>query len=157
SIEHQLASKSHQALRAVVGYLDAGDLLQRTVRLRGIRNQFRGIPVDLVEMPAIRRNPAVARSAGDGSVEPPGGAVPRTLAARGILRNGELGALAIDGVTSDIAVAEVRSVHSSVIRGDGEPAQLRRQTCARVDLHKRADADLAFFTDGADGASVPDS
>jgi hypothetical protein len=38
-----------------------------TIRLGGIAHQFRSIPVDLVEVGAIRRQPDVARAAANGS------------------------------------------------------------------------------------------
>ena len=59
-------SESRQALWAVIGNVHTGDLLQRTVRLRRVPHQLRGIAVDLVEIGSIGRNPAIARSAGDG-------------------------------------------------------------------------------------------
>ena len=40
--------KSRQALRTVVRDLDAGHFLERTVWLRGVANQLRSVPVDLV-------------------------------------------------------------------------------------------------------------
>src|SRR6266481_2523235 len=58
-------SESRQPLRAVVGNPHAGDLLKRTVWLCGVPHQLRGVPVDLVEIGAIWRNPAIARSAAD--------------------------------------------------------------------------------------------
>src|ERR1700746_1148594 len=53
-------SESRQALRAVRGDRDAFNLLKGTVRLSGVAHQFRSIPVDLVEIFAIRRQPAIA-------------------------------------------------------------------------------------------------
>src|SRR5262249_10269064 len=138
----------------VVGNLHAGDLLKRTVRLSGVAHQFRGIPVDLVEIGAIRRNPGIARSAGDGSVETSGGAIARHLWACWIPGDAEPGA--VNPVAADVAVTEVRREHESVIRRDGEPAQLRRQAWARVDLHERADVDLAVSVNGCHGAPIAD-
>src|SRR4029077_347096 len=117
-------SESRQPLRAVVGNLRAGDLLERTVRLRRVAHQLRGVPVDLVEIGPIRRNPAIARSAGDSGVETSGGAIARNLRTRGILDDAEPGA--VDPVAADVAVTEVRRIDEPIIRGDGEPAQLRR-------------------------------
>src|SRR5215468_8905292 len=77
-------SESRQALRAVVGNLHAGDLVERPVWLRSVTHQFRGIAVDLVKIRAIRRSPVVARAAGDVSTEPPGGTVSRNPRARRI-------------------------------------------------------------------------
>src|SRR6516225_8234314 len=95
-------SESRQTLRAVVGNLRAGDLFERTVRLRRIAHQLRGIPVDLVEIGAIRRNPAITRSTGDGCVETPGGAIARNLRACLVLRDEEL--FAVDAVAAKAAV-----------------------------------------------------
>src|SRR5262249_3681503 len=39
---------------------------------------------------------------------------------------------------------------------DGEPAQLRREAPARVDLHQRTDVEIPASIDGPDGAPVPD-
>src|SRR5260370_42289127 len=58
-------SESRQALRAVVGDGDTGNLLKRAVWPRGVPPQLRGVPVDLVEIGAIWRNPAIARAAAD--------------------------------------------------------------------------------------------
>src|SRR5262249_14406006 len=107
-------SESRQALRAVVRNFYAGDLVERTVRLSGIPNQLRGIAVNLVEIGAIRRNPAVARSAGDIPAERPGGAVSRNLRACGI--TGDFQASAVDLEAGNVAVTEVRSVQHPVIR-----------------------------------------
>src|SRR5262249_21538500 len=148
------ASESRQALRAVVRDLHAGELLERTVGLGRVPNQLRGIAVNLVKIRTIRRDPVVGRAAGDVSTEPPGGAVSRNLRARRIARDFE--AAAVDVIAADIAVAEVRSVDSPVVRRYGQPAQLGGQAGARVDLHERADAHLAIFLDGAHGASVAD-
>src|SRR5262249_61945015 len=111
-------------------------------------------PVDLVEIGAIRRNPAITRSAGNGGVETSGGAIARNLRACRILGDGEL--IAVDAEAADVAVTEIRRVHESVIWRDGEPAQLRRQARARVDLHERADGDLAVAIDRCEGATAAD-
>src|SRR5262245_50837116 len=144
-------SEPRQALRAVVGNRHAGDLLERTVRMSGVAHQFCGIPVNLVEMGAVWRDPVVGRAAAHGSVEPPSGAVSGNLRARGIGRDFQTAT--VDVVAADIAVAEVRRVYSSVVRGNRQPAQLGGHACARVNLHDRADADLAVFLDGAHGRS----
>src|SRR5215472_1630598 len=147
-------SESCQALRAVVGNLHAGDLVERPVRLRGVTHQFRGIAIDLVKIRAVRRDPAVGGATGDVSTEPPGGAVSRNLGARRIARDFQ--AAAVDVIAADVAVAEVCGVYGAVVRRYRQPAQLRGQTRARVDLHERANADLAAFIDSAHGASVAD-
>src|SRR5262245_12303910 len=77
-------SESCQPLRTVVRYRDAGALLERAVRLGRVAHQLRGIAVDLVEIGAIRRNPAIGWSAGDGRVETSSGAIARHLRACGI-------------------------------------------------------------------------
>src|SRR5262249_34015326 len=107
------------------------------------------------EIGAIRRQPAIARAAAHDSIERSEGAISRNLRGRGILRYREL--FAVDVEAGEVAVTEVRRIHESVIRGDGEPAQLRRQAPARVDLHERADVDLAVSIDGCHGAAVADS
>src|SRR5262249_34319077 len=101
-----------------------------------------------------RRNPVIARSAGNGAVEPSGSAVPRNLWARWILRDCQ--AVAVDAKRADVAVAEVGCIHELVIRGDRKPAELRGQARARIDLHERADAEVAVSIDGSHGASVAD-
>src|SRR5262249_62316955 len=148
------ASESGQPLWAVVGDLDAGDLLERAIRLRRVAHQLRGIPVDLVEIGAVGRNPVIGRPAGDGGVETSGGAITRYLGGCGILGDAEVDAVDPEG--ADVAVTEVRRIHEPVVRGDGEPAQLRRQARSRVDLHERADVDLPVSVDGAHGAPVTD-
>src|SRR5262245_25240810 len=105
-------------------------------------------------MRTIRREPAVGRTAGDVSTEPPGRAVAWNPRARRIAR--DLQATAVDAIAADVAVAEVRGVDGAVVRRYGQPTQLGGQTCARVDLHERADADRAVLLDGAHGASVAD-
>src|SRR5215468_1774154 len=65
-----LGLRIRQALRVVVGNLRAGDLVERVVLPSGVTHQLRGIPVDPLEIGAVRVNPLAARSAGDGSVEP---------------------------------------------------------------------------------------
>jgi len=142
-----MKSESRKPLRTVVGNLDIADFRQRPVRLSGIANQLRGIPVDLVEIRAVRRDPAIGGTAGHRSVQSPGGAVPRDPRARRIARDFQ--AAPIDVVAADVAVAEVRRVHRSIIRGNCQPAQLGRHACARVDLYELADTDRAVFLDGA--------
>src|SRR5262249_14817620 len=83
-----------------------------------------------------------------------GGAVSRNLRARRIARDFQ--AAAVDVIAADVAVAEVRGEDGPVVRRYGQPAQLGGQTCARVDLHERADADLAVFLDAAHGDPIPD-
>src|SRR5262249_53184662 len=147
-------SEPRQALGAVVGDRNLGDLLERTVRLAGVADELRGVAVDLVQVGAVRREPIVARSAGHGWGQTSSGAIARYLRARGVLR--DLQAPAVDVKATDVAVAEVRREDEPVIRRNGEPAQLGRQAPARVDLHQRADVDLAVSIDGAYGAPVAD-
>src|SRR5579859_6605922 len=78
-------SEPRQSLRTVVGDLHAGDFGQRAIRLSGVAHKSRGIPVDLIQKRAIRRDPVVARAAGDVAAEPPGRAIAPHLRARGIL------------------------------------------------------------------------
>src|SRR5262249_33654358 len=109
---------------------------------------------DLVKISTIGRDPVVARAAGDVSTEPPGGAVSRNPGACRIARDFQ--ATAVDVIAADVAVAEVRGVDGPVVRRYAQPAQLGGQACARVDLHERADADLAVFLNGAHRAPVAD-
>ena len=146
------ASEPRQALRAVVGNPHAGDLLKRTVRLSGVAHQFRSIPVDLVEICAIRRQPVIAGAAANRSIDRSEGAISWNLRARRILRDGEH--VAVDAEAAEVAVTEVRSKHQSVIRRDRQPAQFRGHACARVDRHDRANGDFAFCVDAADGEPV---
>src|SRR5215510_5250569 len=150
----RLASESRQALRAVVGNLRAGDFLERTVGLRRVAHQLRGVAVDLIQIGTIRRNPAIAGSTRHARVETSGGPVARNLRARGILRDGE--PVAVDAEAADVAVPEVRRKYESVIWGDAEPAQLRRQAGARVDLQQWADVEPSVCIDSSHGASVAD-
>src|SRR5689334_14247392 len=80
-------SESRQALRAVVGDRDACNLLKGTVRLSGVAHQFRSIPVDLVEIFAIRRQPAIAWAAANHSIDCSESAISRDLRACRILRD----------------------------------------------------------------------
>ena len=122
--------------------------------MRGVADQLRGIPIDLIEIRAIRRDPVVGRATGHGSVERPGGAVSRNLRARRVLRDFQAAVVDVEG--ADVAVAEVRSEHRSVVRGNRRPTQLGGHACARVDLHERADVDLAVFLDGAQADAIAD-
>src|ERR1700722_5518354 len=151
----QRGSEPGQPLRAVVRNLHAPDFFQRAVRMGGVARQFRSVAVDLIEIRAVRRNPGVGRTADHGSVEPSGGAVSWNLWACGIARDFE--AAAVDVETADVAVAEVRGEHRSVVRGHLQPAQLRGHACARVDLYDRADVDVAVFFDGAQADAIADS
>src|SRR5216684_3260771 len=138
-------SESRQALRAVVGNIRAGDFVQRTVRLNGVTDQLRGIPVDLVEIGVVGRQPAIARTAGNDSIEPPEGSISGNLGAREILRDGE--DVAVDAIAGDVAVTEDCAEHQPVIRGDGQPAQFSGLAWARVELRDRADGDGAVLVD----------
>src|SRR5215471_11230404 len=106
-------------------------------------------------MGAIRRQPAIARAAANDSIDGSEGAISRNLRGRGILGYREF--FAIDVEAAEVAVTEVRRIHESVIRGDGEPAQFRRQAPARVDLHEWADVDLAVCIDSCQCAAVTHS
>src|SRR5216684_4575245 len=75
-------SESGQALRAVVRNARAGDLVERTIPLDGVAHQFRGVPVNLVEIGTVWRQPDVVRAAADDSADPPEGAISRNLRAR---------------------------------------------------------------------------
>ena len=99
-------SESRQALRAIVGNFHARDLVKRTVRPSGVAHQFRGIPVDLIEIGTIRRNPVIARAAANGSIDRLEGAIPQNFRARRILRNADLGA--VDMEAANVAVTEAR-------------------------------------------------
>src|SRR5215467_7505948 len=147
-----MKSKSCQALRAVIGNLNARDFFERTIRLSGVPYQLRSIPIDLVQESSIGRQPIVARAAGDGGVETPGGAISWNLWARRILRDFE--SFAVNAVAGEIAVTEVRREHEVVIRRDSGPAQLRWQPRPSVNLHDRADGNLAVSINGCQGASV---
>src|SRR5258708_6538175 len=85
-----MASESRQPLRAVVRDGDAGHLLQRAVWFGGVPHQLRRIPIDLIQVFTIRRNPAVARAAADVSTKRPEGAIALDLGARRILRDSDL-------------------------------------------------------------------
>src|SRR5262249_19484555 len=69
---------------------------------------------------------------------------------------GDVQSAALDVIAADVAVAEVGGVDGPVVGRYGQPAQLGGQTCARVDFHEWADADLAVVLNGAHGASVAD-
>src|ERR1700730_11356371 len=121
-------SESRQPLRTVIGEFHSGHFRERAVRLRGVTDEFRGMPINLIQESAIWRHPVVGWSAGDGCVESSGGAVSRNLWARWILR--DLEPFAIDSVAADVAVTEIRRKHELVIRRNTEPAKLRRQPWA---------------------------
>src|SRR4029077_11382872 len=145
-------SESRQTLRAVVGDLDACDLLKRTVWLGGVAHQFRSISIDLVEIGAIWRNPAIARATANHSINSSESSISRDLRARGVLRDREHAA--VDAVAADVAVTEVRREHPAVIRGDGEPAQFRGHAGARVEGYWHTDGDFAVSVNLADRDSV---
>src|SRR5215472_3528503 len=147
-------SESRQALRTVVGNFYADDLAERPVRTSGVAHQLRSIPVDLVEVGAIRGKPAVARSAAHGSIDRPEGPISLDLRRRRVLRDSELGA--VDPKAADVAVTEIRCVHQAIIRRDRQPAELRGPARAVVDLREPADADLTVFVDGGRGTSASD-
>src|SRR5215813_15455180 len=106
-------SESRQTLGAVVRDCNAGDFIQRSVWLRRISDEFRGVPVDLIEIRSVWRKPVVARSTADVAAECPERAVSRNLGAGGVLR--DLQPLAVDVKRADVAVAEVRRIHDAVI------------------------------------------
>src|SRR5580700_9204682 len=147
-------SEPRQPLRAVIGNRNAGDLLKRAVWLRGVPYQLRGVPVDLVEKGAIRRNPAIARSAADVPTKPPECAIALDFGARRILRDFDLGAVDMEG--GDVAVPENRSVHESVIGGDGQPAKFSDRASPCVDRYDLVDANSAVFVNTAQADSVTD-
>src|SRR5262249_45127972 len=128
--------------------------VQRTVRLRGVPHEFRGVSVDLIEIRAVRCEPAVARPAGDGRIQTSRRAVARNSCTRRILR--DLEALAVEAKRADVAVAEIRRIHGSISRRDGEPAQLGRQPGAGVDLHQRTHLEFPVSIDGSYGTPVAD-
>src|ERR1700739_2391697 len=78
-------SESGQALWAVVGDAATGNLLQRAIRFRGVPHQLRRIPIDLIEVFTIRRNPVIARAAADVSTKAPEGAIALDNRTGGIL------------------------------------------------------------------------
>src|SRR5262249_56513412 len=119
-----------------------------SARLGGVADDRPRLPVDLIQVGAIRREPAVARAAGYGRVETPRGAVARNSRAGGVLR--DLQTSAVDVERADVAVAEVRRENESVIRRDREPAQLGWQTGARVDLRQPAPVEINASADGSD-------
>src|SRR6266851_10015519 len=98
-----MESESRQALRTVVGDGDTGNLHQRAVRFRGVPHQLRRIPIDLIQVFTIRRNPAVARAAADVSTKRPEGAIALDLGARRILCDSDLEAV-VDMECGDVAV-----------------------------------------------------
>src|SRR6266403_1797510 len=145
-------SESRQTLRAVVGDGDTGNLLERAVWFGGVPHQLRGVPVDLVEIGAIRRNPVITRSTADVSAKSPEGAIALDVGARRILRDSDLGA--IDMERGDVAVPENRSVQESVIGGDGQPAKFSGRASPCVDRHDLADANSSVFVNAAHADSV---
>src|SRR5262249_55843010 len=149
-----MPSEARESLRAVVGNRRRGHFVERSVRLRRVPDQPRGVRVDLVEGAAVRREPAFTRAAADGVVERAEGAVALDARAGGVAC--DLESVAVDLEAGHVAVAEVRGVHEAVVRADGEPAQLGRQPRARVDLDEGADLDLAVLVDRAQHAAVAD-
>src|SRR5260370_29707814 len=129
--------ESRQALRAVVRNPHTADLPQRTVRLNGVAHQFRGIPVNLVEIGAIRGHPAIARAATDVATKRPEGAVSGNSRARWILRYGYSAAVDVEG--RQVAVTEVGRVHRSVVRRNAQPAQFGGPAHGRIDLYYLTD------------------
>src|SRR5258708_2506110 len=150
-----MASESRQPLRAVVRDGDAGHLLQRAVWFGGVPHQLRRIPIDLIQVFTIRRNPAVARAAADVSTKRPEGAIALDLGARRILRDSDLEAV-VDIEGGDVAVPENRSVQESVIGGDRQPAKFSGRASLCVDRYDLADADSAILVDSGQGYSIAD-
>src|SRR5215471_12468706 len=95
----QMKSETREPLRTVVRNLDAGDLCQRSVWLSGVSNQLRGISVDLIEIRAIRRDPAIGGATGHRSVQSSGGAVSGNSGTCRIL--GDLQATSVDVIATD--------------------------------------------------------
>src|SRR4029077_13857968 len=147
-------SESGKSLRTIVWNLHASNFLERAIRLRRVTHQLRGVPIDLVEIVSIRRNPAITRAAANISTERPVGAVSRDLRARRIARDAELSTVDVEG--GDVAVPEVRSVQHSVIRRDRQRAQFSGLACARVERHEGADAEPTIFVDVAYADAVAD-
>src|SRR4029077_3198177 len=113
-----------------------------------------GIPVDLVQKCAVRRNPVIARSAADVSTKPPEGAIALDDGARRILRDSDFGAVDMEG--GDVAVPENRGVQESIIGGDGQPAKFSDLASPCVDRYDLADANSAVFVNAAHADSVTD-
>src|SRR5215469_17464911 len=98
-------SKTGEALGTVVRDLDTRHFLERTVWSRGIANQFRCVPIDLVEESAVGRYPVIGRPAGDRCVETPRGAISWDFRTRWIACDFE--AFAVDAVAADVSIAEI--------------------------------------------------
>src|ERR1700722_8429921 len=125
-------SEASQALRTVVRYLHVADFAKRAIRLGSVCDQLRRVTVDLIDISAVRRDPDIARSGANSAIERSEGAVTRHFRAGRVLCN--LQAFRSNAVAADIAVTEVRRKHSLVIRRHGQPAKLRRQSGAGIDL-----------------------
>src|SRR5215813_522542 len=117
-------SKTRETLRTVVRDLDACHFFERAVRLRGVANQSRRVPVDLVQECAIRRYPVIGRSAGDGCVETSGRAISQDFRTSWVACDFE--SSAVNAIAGDVAVSEVRCEHELIVRRNAEPAQFRR-------------------------------
>src|SRR5579863_1670090 len=144
---HRAGSESRQPLRTVVRDRHAGNFLQRAIRLGSVADQLRGVPVDLVEKGAIRRDPVIAWAAADVSTKPPEGAIALDNRTCGIL--GDFEFEAVDVECGDVAVPENRSKQESVIGGDGCPAKFSDLASPRVDRYDLADANSSIFVDSA--------
>src|SRR5262249_39303516 len=94
--------ETDEPLRAVVRDRRARDFLERSVRLRRIAHELRRVRVDLVQVRAVRREPAVARAAADGVVQGAKRAVALDLRARGVAR--DLEPVAVDLERRHVAV-----------------------------------------------------
>src|SRR5260370_7396616 len=145
--------EARQALRAVVRNPHTADLPQRTVRLNGVAHQFRGVPVNLVEIGAIRGHPAIARAATDVATKRPEGAVSGNSRARWILRYGYGAAVDVEG--RQVAVTEVGRVHRSVVRRNAQPAQFGGPAHGRIDLYYLTRAHRAAFVGLAHPNTLP--
>src|SRR5258707_1379772 len=150
-----MASESRQPLRAVVRAGDAGPPLQGAVWFGRVPHQLRRIPIDLIQLFTIRRNPAVDRAAADVSPKRPEGAIALDLGARRILRDSDLEAV-VDIEGGDVAVPENRTVQESVIGGHGQPAQFSGRASLCVDRYDPVDANSAIFVDSGQGHSIAD-
>src|SRR5215813_9688724 len=89
-------SEPRQSLRAVVRDFHAGDFVERAILPNRVAHQFARIPVNLVQESAVRRDPVVARAAGNVSAESSGRAIAFDFRAGGILGDRELAAVDLE-------------------------------------------------------------
>ena len=151
---HRRAIRSPRGPGSCCTECPARDGVEPAVILNRVTDQLGCVAVDLVQVRAVGREPVVARAAADGPVERPERAVSRDLGARRVL--GDREHVALDAVGGDVAVAEVGREHSAVIGADRQPAQLRRQTRARVDLDDRPGRHLAVRVERRERQAIGD-